>query len=177
MNISLILRNLHWERKTSKLAWAPWDIDNPIHTGQVIGVDPGVNYGLAVITPHGIWALSQRLDIPLVKKAEHYMEAAHRAYDLMGTLPVGGNRNACVEGSAFKLPHGEANLAYIRAGFYFGLKHRGYAVRLVPPMTARKAVLGNGKAKGADYWPLLDANAADAVILSLYAISGPSPQN
>lgn len=171
MNISAISASLHWELKTSKLAWAAWDVDNPVRSGQVIGIDPGVNYGLAAITPKGIWALAQRLDVPAVKKAEHYTEAAFLAYMVMGTLPYGNNQNACVEGSAFKVPYGEANLAYIRAGFYMGLRHQGYVVRLVPPMTARKVVLGNGKAKGADFWPLLNANAADAVVLALYAIS------
>jgi hypothetical protein len=45
----------------------------------------------------------------------------------------------------------------------------GFDVKIVPPATARKAATGNGNDRMADYWPLLNNNACDAVGIAAFA--------
>ena len=73
------------------------------------------------------------------------------------------------KGKQGQMLFGEANLAYIRAGFALGFLHGEAKVKLVPPATARLAVFGKGTIKASEIWPLLNPNAADAVGLALYA--------
>ena len=162
--------SLSWEiEKNLAAAKIPDNIDI---RDEAFGIDPGINYGIAQVYRKFIYVAWGRLDVRTMKKPNHYMEAAEAAHRLMETIPyVEGNdlHPVALEGAAFRSKFGEANLAYVRAGFYLGLRSRGYFPELVPPMSDRLRVIGSGKAKGEELWPLLNANGADAAVLALYA--------
>ena len=131
-----------------------------------IGVDPGRNFGVAVINGHDIYVFSG--EMPAEDAQWKY---GIRAYDLMAQPTFyHGVGPAVVEGAAYKMPHGEANLAYIRMGFVLGLYYGGYEVNMVPPATIRKGSFGSGKKSGLEVWPNLGPHAADSLGAALFAV-------
>lgn len=130
-----------------------------------IGVDPGRRFGVTVINGHDVYIFSGEMP-----QEDQQWKYGIRAYDLMAQPTFyHGEGLAVVEGAAYKMPHGEANLAYTRFGFVLGLYYAGYEVELVPPATIRKDALGSGKRSGLETWPELNPHGADALAAALYA--------
>ena len=137
-----------------------------------VGIDPGQNFGLAIWTPPDELGV---MCATLPKQAEKWLYG-FLAFKIM-ELILSGNEKVVVEGAVFKPAkssggplYGEANLAYIRAGFFMGAMKAGCGVLVRPPATIRKAVFGAGTTQASEIWPLLNHNAADAVAMALYAI-------
>ena len=130
-----------------------------------IGVDPGRKFGVTVINGHDVYIFSGEMP-----QEDQQWKYGIRAYDLMAQPTFyHGVGPAVVEGAAYKMPAGEANLAYIRFGFALGLYYAGYEVNLVPPATIRKDALGSGKRSGLEAWPELNPHGADSFACALFA--------
>lgn len=132
-----------------------------------IGIDPGKNFGIAIVRKTGmVNVIYGRVE------ATTYAEAGMRAMELVLDLPlvwtpgyVGG-----VEEAAFSAGAGQAGLAYVRMGFYVGLRRNNLVrdVSMVAINTARKSATGNGRRSMADLLPNMNPNAADALGVALH---------
>jgi len=132
-----------------------------------IGVDPGRKFGVSVISGHDVLVYQG-----MMPAEEEQWLYGLRAYNMMAQPTFyNGVGSAVIEGAAYKMPHGEANLAYIRFGFLLGLYYAGYDVTLAPPATIRKEALGSGKKHGLEVWPDLTPHGADSLVAALYAAS------
>jgi len=132
---------------------------------QGVGVDPGRKFGVAVIGGHDVYIFDG-----IMPKEDEQWKYGIRSYDMMAQPTFyHGSGPAVVEGSAYGMKHGEANLAYIRFGFVLGLYYAGFDVDLVPPATIRAQALGSGRMSGLEMWPELSPHGADALAAALYA--------
>jgi hypothetical protein len=148
--------------------------DLPI-TREAMGIDPGRNFGIAVVSP-----LEDRYtDVRIaygnlhMDPEWHYTDDGDFAYQiavkifgarvlLPTTMEVG------VEAAAFSSSPGQANLAYIRYGFFLAAKHAGYPTSMVAINTARKSATGKGTVPMWDLLPNMNENAADALGVALH---------
>lgn len=140
------------------------------NTGIFVGVDPGANFGLAIITAQQVIIANGHL--PKSKSKPTGWEYGVEAYDFIRkyVMPLNaGTGIAVVEGASYGKKYGQVPLESERFAFYLGLLHNGYQVHVVPPATIRKEVFHNGKMQAMDYWPTINHNAADALSMSLYA--------
>ena len=179
----------HFSEKNMKFSFGPPQdaalggvhckvVSSPIKRAGIscgVGVDPGRNFGIAVL---GL----ENLDLYYGQMPQgKYEDYGYLAYQMLHNdwmrVPYEGDAVAVVEGPAFEMTHGQAGLAYIRFGFYLALKCAGYSVRIVPPMSVRKEVFGNGltrpgrrKDQKSVVWPDLVEHAADALACGLCAI-------
>jgi hypothetical protein len=153
-----------------------------------IGIDPGKNFGLAICNGKYLdifWGTMKTYPKP--DRWRYGIEAVHIAGSvksiILGNAPLDMASpkkvkmvaidervsSGAVEGAAYKKREGQVNLAEVRFGFALGLYDNGFDVKIVPPATARKAATGNGNDRMADYWPLLNNNACDAVGIAAFA--------
>ena len=135
-----------------------------------VGIDPGKNFGIGIVyngDVFGIWgSLPDRGD----DKWENVKDAYRLARKLMErfTVPM----PVVIEGPAFGAIYGQPALANIRAALFLGVhSHQSKlsVCSVIPPASARKKVLGDGKKHGKECWVDLNDNAADAVVLAMYA--------
>ena len=134
--------------------------------GQGLGIDPGKNFGFAVVGPHLITVAWGRL--PPEGKAPPGISAFDFGKNVgEKVMPV------TIEGAAHATEFGQVELAQIRFGFYMGLYYgrseNSEGLEIVPPNKIRKAVFGHGNAPAWKVWPLLSEHAADALGCALYA--------
>lgn len=137
----------------------------------LIGIDPGVNFGLAIIMNgelNVMWGrMPFREKIPGLRAEQAYELAYEFASD---AIVVHKTLATCVvEGAAYNSRFGQVGLEEVRVGFYLGLRHVGLKAHIVPPATIKKEILGHGRAQAGDAWPWLNHNAADAISVCLYA--------
>jgi hypothetical protein len=135
-----------------------------------VGLDPGVNFGLAAINFGKVDILYGKLP-----KRETYAEYGVAALQLIKGLPLMFDAHTvpvAVEGAAHSVKHGQANLSYVRMGFYIGFVQSGHIFKpeMVAINTARKAATGHGNRAMWSLIPQMDHNAADALGLALYAL-------
>lgn len=137
----------------------------------VMGIDPGRNFGAAVIWPSGLVRilygnLHRRRDASYAEDGwEAYTLIRLYCYDAPWSLAVG------VEGAAHSNHYGQANLAYIREGFYLGVQslRAGLAeIQMVPVQAARKDATGSGNIPVWRLLPDMNENAADALGIAVY---------
>lgn len=139
------------------------------HNGRIaIGVDPGVNFGITIIKGDG------ELDICWGKLPTH-KEPGLRGVEAYNLVAGSGKRGktaykAVVEGAAYYKPHGQVGLEEVRFGFFLGLYHMGFDVRILPPASIRKMAFGAGRTQAGDLWPGLNSNAADSIGCALAAL-------
>ena len=129
---------------------------------RVMGIDPGKNFGLAVIGQNKNIILNGVLDdskIPLRECAFHFIK---------NMINIHEPREVVIEGASYGDRFGQVKLAEIRCGFALGSTEAGVPVIIVPPKTPRKAVFGSGNTEAMDVWTTLNHNAADALCLALY---------
>ena len=133
-----------------------------------VGVDPGRNFAIAAITRFG------RVNIYYgylhIKKGWSYAQDGIMAYELMKEGGRAKLTPCVIEGAAHSLNVGQANLAYIRMGFYLGAYHMGYDVKMKAINTIRKMATGHGRKAMWELLPTLNDNAADALGCCLYAV-------
>lgn len=138
-----------------------------------VGVDPGINFGIAVLRERSLevfWGKVPR------KMALPGMEAIALAGDLcavdFGEIIWRDVRGPLIppvyiEGPSYNDTVGQPLLEQMRFGFAVGFDRAGYDPKYLPPMTARKLAFGHGKKAGKDIWITINQNGADAVGLAL----------
>jgi hypothetical protein len=137
----------------------------------VVTVDPGVNFGMTTISDGEVWIYNGKL-----KHCETSMEYGWQAFELMSSILYVINRinvKIVIEGAAYHKIFGQVGLADVRAGFYMGARQvlgSADSIYMVAPMSARKKVFDNGKAEPWLYWPTLNHNAVDSLVLALWAL-------
>lgn len=134
----------------------------------LIGVDPGVSYGVAEIR-YGF------LQLHWGKLPGTKLPKGHRAIQAMeffteeGKFDLYWDAVGVVEGAAYNKKFGQVGLEEVRIGFYLGLVDvMGDNVHIVPPSSIKAKVLGSAKNQAGDWWPWLNHNAADAISIALY---------
>lgn len=138
-------------------------------TGSIFAVDPGVNFGITIITPDSkvniLWGTLDKHP----SHAEHGLMAENLIIQLVKRYKA-EKAKFVLEGAAFNKAFGQVGLAEVRQGFYAGMRKFTEEFSVVPPMTARKVVFGNGRTQAGDIWPLLNHNAADSLGLAYYGL-------
>ncbi len=144
------------------------------HKFDVVAVDPGVNFGLCVVTKDSIKIYDGHL-----LKQDSSLEYAWEAYNFIRSVlvfpsefDVSENVIFILEGAAYHKTFGQVGLADVRAGFYMGARSMlgAGSIKIVPPMTVRKVVFGDGRYQPAEEWPTIHHNAADALSIALYGM-------
>lgn len=130
----------------------------------VMGIDPGKNFGIALVGDGGVSVMNGVLDDsikPLREVAMHFIfEVMHpQLIDL-----------AVIEGASYGDRFGQVKLAEIRCGFALGCSELKIPVLITAPKTPRKAVFGSGNIGAWDVWINLNHNAADALCLAMYGL-------
>jgi hypothetical protein len=172
------LAGIKWsqiEKTSTHKLWvgAPKLKDVPI--GKAMGIDPGVNLGVAELVTDLLGRVHIRANFVKLHKGRHDSEFAYPQQAVV--LFTGGDykfsaldKRVAIEGPAHLKMHWQAQLGAIRGALHAGARlTHAKTISEVPPLTARKDVLGYAKFTGADIWPSIDSNAADAVVLALWA--------
>lgn len=129
-----------------------------------IGVDPGRNFGIAIVHPRNLVIMYSGRIEPKGTMVNY----AVAAYHMVQQLPLPQQPAVVIEDAAYGgAPGRHVGLAYIRMGFYFGLLRHN--IELKSPATMRKAVFGSGKDRAEKQWTNIDKHAADAMNFALYA--------
>jgi hypothetical protein len=138
----------------------------PGNTTSVIGIDPGVNFGLTLI--HDDEVMVHWGSLPPTKiKGEHGIHAYDFIYNTYQDFPA---IKSVVEGAAYHSKFGQVGLEEVRFAFYLALRHLGMNPVIVPPATVRKAVFGNGQQQAGDVYPFMNHNGADSLSIALYSL-------
>ena len=134
----------------------------------IIGIDPGKNFGVAVVCSDGdnlaLDVFNGRLDdinYPLREVAFWFIQNFITGFNPTLTASV-------IEGASYGDKFGQVKLAEARTGFALGCSELGLSVTTVAPKTPRKVVFGSGNTGAWDVWLTLNHNAADALCLALY---------
>jgi hypothetical protein len=103
-------------------------------------------------------------------KQEHSHQVFDYIYEFITNWfpPKHASKVCCVEGASYSDHFGQINLEDARLAFVQAFKALGKEVILVPPQTARKVCLGNGRIRGSELMLQINGNASDAVVLALY---------
>lgn len=139
----------------------------PFNATKVVGVDPGVNFGMTMIDGTEILCYHGKL-----KTNPSKLEYAVMAHALITNMIDDGlmtNAHFVLEGAAFNKTFGQVQLAEVRTGFYMGMRHFDL-VEVIAPMSVRKQVFGDGRTQPMDIWPTLNHNAADSLSIALVGI-------
>lgn len=137
-----------------------------VHT--VVGIDPGVNFGMTIINRDYVQVFYGKLQSD--KRAGYRgINAYNYVMNSALKIPV-PNAKAVVEGAAYRDPYGQVVLEEMRFGFFFALYQLGLDVSIVPPATIRKGALGHGRATVGDLYPNLNHNACDSIGAAFYAL-------
>ena len=150
-----------WMVKNVWLAVLPFQPDI-----NVIGFDPGRNYGFTYIRKDG----SAYIHNGTLSKSDYVSygkDLFHLACDVAEYFD---NTLTVIEGASYGDKYGQVGLAYMRFGLYLGSLMGGTAkVEIVAPRKINKQVFGSGKTNGKYTWTSIDHNAADSLVIALYA--------
>ena len=130
----------------------------------VIGVDPGYKFGLTFLSKNGYAYLYHG---EMTDKIRNHPAVV--AYQCITDLCMVMTKPdvAYVEGASYGAKFGQVKLESIRSGMVMALHFMGVEVRIVPPATWRKRVLGSAKARAEEVWPIKD-HAADSLAIAMY---------
>ena len=136
-------------------------------TGHAIGIDPGVNFGVSVLSDDKLIVYHGTL-----KRETEPGRYGYVAYKFLRSLFVDTKADVCIiEGAAYGAPYGQPLMAEVRTGYYLAMALSGNVkVSIVPPATIRKKVFGDGRFQAMDKWVSLENNAADSLSMVLYAV-------
>ena len=135
-----------------------------------IGIDPGKNWGVAVVWKSGEVMLWQGRFIDREDKMYGISSREIIMNKLRYEFP--DVANSLVEGASYGDTYGQVPLAEIRFGFYTALKDLQYPVEYIPPSSTRKFIFGKGTIQPMDIWIDINHNAADAFSIALAASNG-----
>lgn len=147
---------------------------DPILPEGGIGVDPGLNLGLAYIySPTEAHTLSVRVDRSEASSTE-LLNVFHNVPLLMLNT-IYRKTPVVVEGAAHNARYGQPLLGAIRGALILAFDHAGYeTVVEMPPLQIRKKVYGDGSIQPKDFWQIKDhkgfnKDAADALSMAIAA--------
>ena len=134
-----------------------------------VGVDPGRNFAIAFLNYSGFASIYYG-NLHLLKDWTYAADGVQAYHLMLRMMPSNAEARALVgvEGAAFSSPQGEANLAYIRMGFYLGVYVCGFPTDMVAINTARKSAVGDGRKSLSSLIPSINGNAADALGVALH---------
>jgi hypothetical protein len=137
------------------------------NTHNVIGIDPGVNFGMTFIRGKNIAMWHGALN-PSRLPGQYGL----LAYQLLQSFDPEGFPTCVIEGAAFHKTFGQVGLAEVRIGFYIAAAINPFIkqVSIVPPATIRKTVFGDGRAQAGDAWPTHNHNGCDSLSIALYGL-------
>lgn len=130
-----------------------------------IGIDPGKNFGIAVVDPLvGIlWSASGTFENSGLSTFWNWRV-------LISEIGLVGHwRRVAIEGASYNERFGQVELAEIRLSIRLAFHLAGFDTIIVPPQSIRKQVFGSAKIRGQDIWPTMNKNAADSVPIALVA--------
>jgi hypothetical protein len=160
---------LKW-KQTRTLKRIPLLLD-PFPALPVLAIDPGVNFGMTTISDGEAWAYNGSLT-----KHDNSAEYAWEAMELISSVLYVMSRiniDVVIEGAAYHKIFGQVGLADVRTGFYLGARQvlgSPDSIHIVAPMSARKVVFNDGKAEPWLYWPTIQHNAVDSLVLALWQL-------
>ena len=133
---------------------------------QGIGIDPGRQFGIAVVLDQSITTYHGKL--PGVEKTSDY---GLIAWDVAKTFfdSKYPKWRAVIEGASYGDRFGQVLLEQIRYSFFTSMRYLNINSELMPPNKVRKIAFGDGFKTGPQIWPLLSEHAADAVGCALVA--------
>lgn len=135
--------------------------------GRVIGIDPGINYGITAIHDDIVFAHYGKLTRISARGVTGYM-----AYFLVGEfIKRYAPTVVVIEGAAYSMGQGQVFLEEIRMGFFLGSFPLTKSTEIMPPNKIRKLALGSGKMTAYDEWPTMNSNAADSIGCALAALA------
>lgn len=160
------INNLKWIIPSGEIAVKVFYSKVPAYWNLIgVGIDPGRNFGIATLDGKEAWVF-----VGSLPEEEEKWKYGLAAYELLSNpTRIYGKGDAVIEGSAYKEPYGQSDLAHIRMGFTLGLYYAGFSVAIVPPATIRANALGKGNLGGLEVWPDLPHNGADAFAVAIYA--------
>ena len=143
----------------------------------VIGIDPGVNFGITIIADTYVQVIYGKLP-KKTRLGWHGIDAYDFIIKALGTVEDETGifyqhyrgAKAVVEGAAYDKIHGQVGLEEVRFGFFLALHHIGFNVSIVAPRSVRKIAFGSGNTTALDMWPLMNSNAADSIGCALVAL-------
>ena len=136
----------------------------------VVGIDPGVNFGFCVIHGKRVHIYHGKLNTRPKTERSLYSVDAEKLTEWLLLGRVDGYDMILVEGAAYGKKFGQVQLAEVRTGYLHGALGYSDDVSIIPPSTARKEGLGHGNAKASELWPTLNHNACDAVAIAMAAL-------
>ncbi len=129
----------------------------------VLGIDPGLNFGVAFYVPQDGFMMAGSGHIPATDVKRTIRSFLHQYTQAM--IPT----TVYLEGSSYE-PYGGENLERVRSYIEFVVEDMGYKIVRVAPASARKSVFGNGKivGKNIEAWKSqhVNGNALDAAVLA-----------
>jgi len=150
-----------------------WQVKGKIkgNTHQVIGIDPGVNFGFVVIDKEDVYVYYGKANTrPKNERVEYSLDVKNLTEYIINILHGFYQRTCVVEGAAYGKRFGQVQLAEVRNGFFLGCRKYSNNVYVSPPATIRKVAFGGGNIHGPELFPTLNHNAADAIGVALMAL-------
>jgi len=137
----------------------------------IIGIDPGVNFGLTFLDSESItitWGKLPRTHKLMGTVAQALAEAMSKPYaHPYWQIQFGDLPHVFIEGPAYSAAVGQPLLEQVRYGFAAGFISNGCEVEYVPPNKARKLAFGHGNKAGKDIWVNINQNGADSIGLAI----------
>lgn len=136
---------------------------------QYIGIDPGTTHvGIAFYSPARSRDTINLWEIEIERSDDAQVRAVYAWSILYSTVGYILGGKACIEGAAYGNPYRQVELAEQRGVFLAWFMYYGIPAILIPPITIRKVVFGNGKIKAQEYWDTIPPNAACALSCLYY---------
>lgn len=127
----------------------------------VVGIDPGVNFGISVIIKEDVYIYNGKVDTRIKSERAWYSKDVFEfILNLLKVVHPMRDFTAVIEGAAYGKKFGQVQLAEVRNGFFLGCTFFTDSVYVVPPSTIRKMAFGSGDTYGRDEYPQINHNAA-----------------
>lgn len=78
---------------------------------------------------------------------------------------------ACIEGASFGDRFRQVELAEVRTAVAIWAIDKEFITKIIPPLTVRANVFGNGRTKAQDVWTNIPSDAANALACAYFAMS------
>lgn len=140
--------------------------------GIFLGVDPGTkNLGIAVLHTCNVVPECELFQVKL-DRSDDPITRVIGIHQLLSRViswlcfPM----YACIEGASYADRYRQVELAEIRASAMLWCNRNGFNTKVVPPLTIRKDIFGNGKTKGRDIWKDIPPDTADALGCAYFSL-------
>lgn len=138
----------------------------PEKINYIVGIDPGSRkLGISIIC-------KEYFEVAYIQQNRYELEI-ERALSIQNTIkqivPIitEGINIAIIEGASHGANFGQVQLAEIRAAIMLQLTKLGYQTYIVPPLSIRKAVFGNGRTKAKEEWKDIPPDSAASLACAI----------